>query len=110
MAGTAPFRWTARRRLAAVMLGSGDTAKGAAAVLRVDRKTVERWGSRPEFAAEVERHAVAFDLARRAARVRMAKRIVARLGDTTNKDLLDWLKYIASETDRAENLTPKKAR
>lgn len=93
------FRWTALRMRAAVMLGDGETAVDVARALGVHRHTVNRLEAVPEFKAEVERQALYLDLARRAARVRLAKRIVSTLGDTTDRDLLDWLRYIASETD-----------
>jgi hypothetical protein len=64
---------------------------------------VQRWLDDPVFGAEVDRLTMMLDITSRAARVRLAKRIVnERIRGQkieTKRDLLDWLKFVQSETD-----------
>lgn len=59
------------------------------------------------FREEVDRLSVMMGIASRAERLRIAKRVVRqRVKDdgliTSDKDLLDWLKFAQSETDGAK--------
>lgn len=57
----------------------------------------------PDFAAEVDRLSLMVGVANRAARLRLAMRVVRDKtkseAPATDKDLLDWLKFAQSETD-----------
>ena len=98
-----PFRWSKNREAAALKLAEGYTQEEAATAAKVNRRTVVRWLDEPEFSAEVDRLTHMVGIATRAERLRIAMRAV-RLktkGDVllTEKDLLDWLKYVQGETD-----------
>lgn len=94
-----PFRWTPKATQAAIGLAEGLTRDDAAAQAGVSRATLFRWLTVPEFAEEVDRLTFLTGIANKAERLRLAKRVIARLGTVTEKDLLDWLKYAQGETD-----------
>lgn len=96
------FEWTPRRSNAAVMLARGYTNKQTAEDIGVSERTIDRWRADTEFMVEVDRLSVMVDLASRAERVRLAQRIARGMGEKTQRDLLDWLKFIQSETDGAK--------
>lgn len=100
---TQGFRWTENRTKAALALAKGTTKVAAAKEAGVNEATVYAWLRDEEFSNEVDRLTLITDYAKRAERVRIGKRAVdARMiGDhpLSKKDLLDWLKYIQSETD-----------
>jgi len=93
------FKWSKKSETAAISLANGDTREQAAIAAGVGAATVYRWLQVPEFAEEVDRLTFLTGIAHKAERLRMAKRVIARLDIRTEKDLLDWLKYAQSETD-----------
>lgn len=98
------FRWNEKTTAAAMALASGKTQKQAAIEADISDRTLRRWLDLPEFSAEVDRLSVMTDIASRAERLRIAKRIVRQMVKDdeevkTDKDLLDWLKFAQSETD-----------
>jgi hypothetical protein len=98
-----PFKWTETRTLAAIALADGQTQRAVAEALDINEKTVSRWMQHPDFSAEVDKLTFMVGLGSRAARVRLVKRIIAqRVKDDedvqSDKDILDWLKYLQSET------------
>jgi hypothetical protein len=113
-----PFRWNRKRDFIAEMLAAGYTIRETAEAAGVSISTVNKYKARPDFEDEVDRLTLMVDLASRADRVRVAKRIIrerlqaveARNKEiaegksvkpllSSDKDILDWLKYIQSETD-----------
>lgn len=101
---TSGFKWSANRTRAALALAAGKTQKQAAEDADVTDRTIRTWLDDPEFSAEVDRLSVMTDIASRAERLRIAKRVVRQMikdDETviTEKDLLDWLKFAQSETD-----------
>lgn len=95
------FSWTVAKQKAAYALADGATQAVAAAAAEVTDRTIRSWLAIPEFAEEVDRLTLMTGIALRAARMRMIKQVVAKLGTETEKDLLDWLKFAQSETDGA---------
>lgn len=98
------FKWTEKKSNAALMLADGQTQTAAAKALDISTKSVYRWLQEPEFSTEVDRLSLMIGIASRAERVRIAKRLVAqRVRDDmlimSERDLLDWLKYVQGETD-----------
>ena len=93
------FKWTAAKRKAAFALADGATQVEAAKEAEVTDRTIRLWLDEAPFAEEVDRLTLMTGLATRAARLRLAKRVAEKLGDRTEKDLLDWLKFAQSETD-----------
>jgi len=100
------FKWTEATGLAALALANGKTRKEAAIEADITDRTLYRWLQIPEFSAEVDRLSLMTDIASRAERLRIAKRVVAQMikDETvkTDKDILDWLKFAQSETDGAK--------
>lgn len=96
---TSVFEWKPNRRTAALALANGATQAEAASEAGVTDRTIRTWLDHPTFAEEVDRLSLMTDIASRAERLRIAKRMARKLADTTDKDLLDWLKYAQSETD-----------
>lgn len=98
-----PFAWNEQRSNAAIALAAGKTQDEVAAEVECDRKTLYNWLCNNDFAAEVDRLSLMVDVASRAARLRLAMRVVRQrtAGNEikTDKDLLDWLKFAQSETD-----------
>lgn len=99
---TSGFRWNGKTSDAAVMLAQGHTVAEVAASMGITERTLYRWKADTEFMAEVDRLSVMVDLAGRAERVRLAQRVIRRMDEKTERDLLDWLKFIQSETDGAK--------
>lgn len=98
------FQWTENRSRAALSLAEGMTQQQVAEVCDIDRRTVQRWLNEPEFSAEVDRLSLMVGIASRAARLRLAQRVARQMvfddgSISTDKDLLDWLKFAQSETD-----------
>lgn len=93
------FQWTPKVNAAAIALAEGYTQVEAAAMAGVSDRTLRRWLAQPEFAVEVDKLTLITGIARKAERVKLAKRVIRTIGETTEKDLLDWLKYIELATD-----------
>lgn len=97
------FRWDERRARAAILLAEGRTQKEVAEELEITDRAVRKWLVEPEFAAEVDRLSLMLGIASRAERLRVTNRVIRQFvkeaGITTQKDLLEWLKYAQSETD-----------
>lgn len=96
---SAAFKWTPARIKAAFALADGSTREEAAKEAEVSERAIYLWLAEPEFSAEVDRLTLMTGIATRAARLRVTKRIIERLAERTEKDLLDWLKFAQSETD-----------
>lgn len=93
------FKWTEKTNQAALSLAAGATVAEAADKAGVTDRTVYRWQLEPQFSEEVDRLTFITGVANKAERLRMAKRVIVKLGINTNKDLLEWLKFAQSETD-----------
>jgi hypothetical protein len=96
------FKWDEDRSMVAIYLADGYTIAKTSEMTGVPMRTIARWKSRLEFAAEVDRLSLIAGIANRAERLRVAKRIMRQLEENktpTQKDLLDWMKYVQSETD-----------
>src|SRR6185503_19343592 len=97
------FHWTSTRTKAALALAEGQSQQAVAEAIGVCRKTICNWLCVPEFAEEVDRLSCMIDISSRAERLRMAMRVVRQKvradgSVETDKDVLDWLKYVQSET------------
>ncbi len=99
----AEFKWTKKRSEVAILLSLGYTGEEIAEKAKIGKRTIYRWKNHPEFAAEIERLSLMTDIAGRAERLRIAKRVIRQMQTEgkikTSKDLLDWLKYAQGETD-----------
>lgn len=93
------FQWNEKSEKAAISLANGDTQQQAADIAGVSDRTIRRWLEDAEFSEEVDRLTFLTGVAHKAERLRLAKRAINQLGIRTEKDLLDWLKYMQSETD-----------
>lgn len=98
------FQWNQKRITAAIRLSDGKTQRAVAEEAGISERTLYNWIQNPEFSAEVDRLTLMMGIASRAERLRIAKRIVAqRVRDgeliESDKDLLDWLKFVQGETD-----------
>lgn len=88
--------------MAAQLLAEGGTREDVAKTAGVPERTLYRWLKHEEFKTEVDRLTLLTGMSWRAERVRLAKRIIAKKAEETGKDLLDWLKFVQSETDGAK--------
>ena len=98
------FRWNEKTNQAPVLLAEGRTHQATANECGVNEKTIRRWLADTEFSAEVDRLSQMIDVANRAHRVRMANRVIQKMrrkdgSFESKRDVLDWLKYVKSETD-----------
>ena len=97
-----PVRWDEQHNLAAVALAEGKTQKEAAAEAGITDRTLRNWLQNIQFSAEVDRLSIICGAASKAERLRIAKRVVRQKcqGELveTDKDILDWVKYLQSET------------
>ena len=99
MQNFADFRWTSKAKKAALAVADGMTRKEAAQEAGASERTIYVWLKMPAFTEEVDRLTLMLGIAAKAERIRMIKQTVRKIGNNTNKDLLDWLKYAQSETD-----------
>ena len=102
------YKWTAEKSEAAVLLAEGYTYKQVGEQIGKTEKTIYRWLQDIEFSSEVDRLSLMVGIASKADRLRLVKRIIRQKAETmtSDKDLLDWLKFAQSETDGANlNLT-----
>jgi hypothetical protein len=97
----------------ALDLAEGYTVEEASKRNYVSRRSIDRWKSDAEFAAEVSRLAQMIGIAQKAERIMIVKRVVRQqmkeqinkeTGEIetivhTRKDLLDWLRFAKSETE-----------
>lgn len=95
----APFQWNPKRSEVALHLAKGYTIDETTQATGVPSRTIKRWKANLEFAIEVDRLSCMVDIAGRSERLRLAMRVIRRLGERTDKDLLDWVKYAQGETD-----------
>ena len=103
----AKWKWTKRKNEACAMMAAGMTINETAHKIGVDERTIYRWKNEPEFYRELNDLTLTTGLALKGERLRLTKRIVAdiqaearRMNEpVTRKDILDWLKYAAEETD-----------
>jgi len=93
------FEWDENRSKAAISLAHGYTTDETAKECGVTPRTIYHWKNHPDFSAEVDRLSLMVDIASRAERLRVAIKMVRKIGYETNRDLLDWLKFAQSETD-----------
>ena len=98
------FKWTENKRAAALILAKGHTEKETADTIGVNIRTVQRWKTDEDFMLEVDKLTLLTGIALRAERLRIAARVVRQKAPEdgrakTSRDLLDWVKYIQSETD-----------
>jgi transposase-like protein len=101
---TSSFKWTPERSQAAILLAEGYTYQEVADEIGKTKRTITAWMGEIEFSAEVDRLSLMCGIASRAERLRLIKRVIRQqAGDkvTTDKDVLDWLKFAQSETDGA---------
>ena len=97
------FKWSPKKGDAAIELAKGHTCQYVADLIGVDQRTVYRWLADIDFKTEVDRLSLMVGAASRAERLRIANRIIRQRLEvdivTSEKDLLDWLKFAQSETD-----------
>ena len=97
------FNWTKKRIYAAEALADGYTVKEVAKQYDIPSRTIYRWTKIVDFATEVNRLALMTGIAAKAERIKIAKRVARQemMGDIimTKKDVLEWLKFAADETD-----------
>ena len=98
------FRWTKNREKAVITLAEGGTVADAAESAKVSERTIYNWLNNPEFAIERDRLTHMLGVSTRAERLRIAMRVVKGRTENTHypiskADLLDWMKFIQSETD-----------
>jgi hypothetical protein len=96
------FEWNKKREIAAFSLATGETRKEASVIAGISEKTIYNWLADPEFSAEVDRLSLMIDIASKAERLRLARRVVRQKLDQevlSDKDLLDWLKFAREEVE-----------
>lgn len=98
------FKWSEKSTEIALALAEGKTQQQVADECEVSDRTIRRYLAEGDFAAEVDRLSLMIGISGRAERLRIAMRAVRqKVRDdgtvTTDRDLLDWLKFAQSETD-----------
>lgn len=97
-----PVLWDKAHGLAACALADGKSQKEAAEEAGVTDRTIRNWLQNIQFSAEVDRLSLMIGLASKAERLRLAKRVLRQKCKDeiveTEKDTLDWVKYLQSET------------
>ena len=101
---TSGFKWTKNRDKAVLSLAQGETVREAAEAAKVSTRTIYTWLTHPEFCIERDKLTHMVGEATRAGRLRIALQVIKGRTDSTQypqskADLLDWLKFVQSETD-----------
>ena len=87
---------------AAVALAQGETYREAALTAGVTVDVIREWMKNEAFMDEIDRLTLMLGISKKAARLRIAKRVIRKKMESpmsTERDLLDWLKYTQGETD-----------
>jgi hypothetical protein len=95
----AKWKWTRKRHKVCALLAAGKTIREASEEAGITERTIYRWKNDPTFFKALNDLTLTTGIAMRAERLRIAKRLIAQIGSVSEKDLLDWLKYAATETD-----------
>lgn len=102
------FQWTRSRVKAAELLAEGQTNKQVADEIKVTERTIYNWKQETVFAQEVDRLTLTRDVANRAERIRIARRMLLKKAASgaiedleSTKDPIDILRFIQSETNGA---------
>lgn len=103
------FKWDKTKSDVALGLAEGKTKEQVASENGIDPSTVYRWLKHPEFLGEVDKLTLMTGIAAKAERIKIAKKVIAQKTKNleqveTNRDLLDWLKYVQSELEGAKIL------
>ena len=98
------FKWNKKRDAAVLSLADGVSIKETADLVGVASRTIDYWLANHEFRAERDRLTLIAGIASKASRLRVAMRVIRSqeaedAKPITRADLLDWLKYVQSETD-----------
>lgn len=96
------YVWNAEKSEAAMLLAEGYTHKQVSEKIGKTDKTIYRWLQDIEFSSEVDRLSLMVGIASKADRLRLVKRVIRQKGGvevSSDKDILDWLKFAQSETD-----------
>jgi hypothetical protein len=98
------FKWDEKKSLAVIELAQGKTQVEVSKIVGITDRNLRLWLAEEEFSAEVDRLSLMVGIASRAERLRIAMRVArqrinAEGAIETDKDLLDWLKFVQSETD-----------
>jgi transposase-like protein len=102
------FKWTKKKQDAALLLAQGYTIEETANQVGITDRTLYRWRNDLEFMAEVDRLTLMVGIASRSERLRIAMQVIRQklakenVDEQTKRDLLDWLKFVQSETDGAK--------
>ncbi len=99
----AKFVWDETKRKAAELQARGELQQSIAKELNVSDRTLRRWAEHPDFQRKVDEIISDIDIAQKAERIKIAKKVIRQKIEQdkdrlSNKDLLDWLKYIGEET------------
>lgn len=98
----APFKWDEVTNEACRLLAIGKTQEYVAVQISVPRGTIAHWAVHPEFRNEMNRLTLITGLALRSERIRLAMQIIdKKIAGSSKKDVLDWIKFLQSETDGA---------
>lgn len=93
------FKWTKKKSKVAIDLSLGFTIEETAERNDITERSIYIWKTKVAFSAEVDRLSLMTDIAGRAERLRIAKKMIRKLGYNSKKDILEWLKYAQGETD-----------
>jgi len=99
------FKWTQKKQAAALLLARGYTEAETAESVGVTDRTIRYWKADDDFMFEVDKLTLLTGIALRAERLRIAARAIRQKAPEdeakvkTSRDLLDWIKYVQSETD-----------
>jgi hypothetical protein len=102
------FEWTPQRVKAAELLAEGRLIKDVAAECECSDHTIYNWRQETVFSQEVDRLTLTRDVANRAERVRIARRMLLKKAASgaiedleSAKDPIEILRFIQSETNGA---------
>lgn len=95
------FVWTEAKLKAAGAIARGEQRlEEIATSLGISRRTIERWQKHPDFQSKIDEIIQDIDLAQKGERIKIAKKVIRqKLGqeNLSDKDLLDWLRYVGEE-------------
>jgi hypothetical protein len=105
------FVWDETKLKAAELIAKGENRQGIAKQLSISDRTLRRWAGHPDFQQKIDEIIAEIDIAQKGERIKIAKKVIRQKLNQKNlsdKDLLDWLKYVGEEIGDYSEVTTLK--
>ena len=99
------FVWNETKLLACEAIARNENREQIAVRLGIADRTVRRWQEHPDFQLKISKIILEIDITQKSERIKIAKAVIEKKikaakdsdEDVSDKDLLEWLKYVGTE-------------